>query len=151
MNMTTTNRTRWLTLIGTIITQFALGSVYTWSLFNGPLANKLSEPVSQVAFSFGLLSLALALSSSVAGKLQDRFGVRRVSVAAGLMLGVGLCLTAWSSNLMLLWLCAGVLVGLADGAGYLMTLSNCVKWFPERKGLISAFAIGSYGLGQPGL
>ena len=23
-------RTRWLTLIGTIITQFALGSVYTW-------------------------------------------------------------------------------------------------------------------------
>ena len=26
-------RTRWLTLIGTIITQFALGSVYTWSLF----------------------------------------------------------------------------------------------------------------------
>jgi len=31
-------RTRWLTLIGTVITQFALGSVYTWSLFNGQLA-----------------------------------------------------------------------------------------------------------------
>ncbi len=43
-----------------------------------------------------------------------------------------------------------VLVGLADGAGYLLTLSNCVKWFPERKGLISAFAIGSYGLGSLG-
>lgn len=150
MNTTTTNRTRWLTLIGTIITQFALGSVYTWSLFNGPLASKLDAPVSQVAFSFGLLSLTLALSSSVAGKLQDRFGVRRVSAVAGLMLGVGLCLTAWSSNLMLLWLCAGVIVGLADGAGYLMTLSNCVRWFPERKGLISAFAIGSYGLGSLG-
>ena len=34
---------------------------------------------------------------------------------------------------MMLWLSAGVLVGLADGAGYLLTLSNCVKWFPERK------------------
>lgn len=34
----------------------------------------------------------------------------------------------------MLWLSAGVLVGLADGAGYLLTLSNCVKWFPERKG-----------------
>ena len=43
-----------------------------------------------------------------------------------------------------------MLVGLADGAGYLLTLSNCVKWFPERKGLISAFAIGSYGLGSLG-
>ncbi len=38
-------RTRWLTLIGTIITQFALGSVYTWSLFNGALSVKLDAPV----------------------------------------------------------------------------------------------------------
>lgn len=43
-------RTRWLTLIGTIITQFALGSVYTRSLFNGALSAKLDAPVSQVAF-----------------------------------------------------------------------------------------------------
>ncbi|MGL5223646.1 MAG: oxalate/formate antiport family MFS transporter, partial [Plesiomonas shigelloides] len=41
-------RTRVLTLLGTIITQFALGSVYTWSLFNAQLSSKLDEPVSQV-------------------------------------------------------------------------------------------------------
>ena len=144
------NRTRWLTLIGTIITQFALGSVYTWSLFNSALSDKLGAPVSQVAFSFGLLSLGLAISSSVAGKLQERFGVKRVTMASGILLGLGFFLTAHSSSLMMLWLSAGVLVGLADGAGYLLTLSNCVKWFPERKGLISAFAIGSYGLGSLG-
>ncbi|MTH45475.1 L-lactate MFS transporter [Intestinirhabdus alba] len=150
--MTTSHyqRTRWLTLLGTIITQFALGSVYTWSLFNGALSAKLDAPVSQVAFSFGLLSLGLALSSSIAGKLQERFGVRRVTMASGILLGVGFFLTAHSGSLLMLWLSAGVLVGLADGAGYLLTLSNCVKWFPERKGLISAFAIGSYGLGSLG-
>ncbi|MDV0386421.1 MFS transporter [Klebsiella grimontii] len=126
MNAANRQYTRWLTLLGTIITQFALGSVYTWSLFNSSLSAKLDEPVSQVAFSFGLLSLGLALSSSVAGKLQERFGVKRVTMASG------------------------VLVGLADGAGYLLTLSNCVKWFPERKGLISAFSIGAYGLGSLG-
>ncbi|SUW61642.1 Inner membrane protein yhjX [Buttiauxella agrestis] len=150
MNNASYNRTRWLTLIGTIITQFALGSVYTWSLFNSALSQKLDEPISQVAFSFGLLSLGLAISSSVAGKLQERFGVRKVTMAAGVLLGVGFFLTAHSNNLLMLWLSAGVLVGLADGAGYLLTLSNCVKWFPERKGLISAFAIGSYGLGSLG-
>ncbi|HAP80633.1 MAG TPA: oxalate/formate antiport family MFS transporter, partial [Enterobacteriaceae bacterium] len=144
------NRTRWLTLFGTIVTQFALGSVYTWSLFNSALSEKLDAPVSQVAFSFGLLSLGLAISSSVAGKLQERFGVRRVTIASGLLLGLGFFLTAHSSNLMMLWLSAGVLVGLADGAGYLLTLSNCVKWFPERKGLISALSIGAYGLGSLG-
>ena len=150
MKTTDYQRTRWLTLIGTIITQFALGSVYTWSLFNGALSSKLDAPVSQVAFSFGLLSLGLAISSSVAGKLQERFGVKRVTMASGILLGVGFFLTAHSDSLIMLWLSAGVLVGLADGAGYLLTLSNCVKWFPERKGLISAFAIGSYGLGSLG-
>ncbi|WP_454124002.1 L-lactate MFS transporter [Kosakonia sp. Marseille-Q7440] len=150
MNSSFAQHTRWLTLVGTIITQFALGSVYTWSLFNSSLAEKLGEPVSQVAFSFGLLSLGLALSSSVAGKLQERFGVKRVTIASGLLLGLGFFLTAHATNLMMLWLSAGVLVGLADGAGYLLTLSNCVKWFPERKGLISAFSIGSYGLGSLG-
>lgn len=144
------NRTRWLTLAGTIITQFALGSVYTWSLFNGQLSLKMAAPVSQIAFSFGLLSLGLALASSVAGKLQDRFGVRHVTIAAGLLMAIGLVLTAYADNLFMLYLSAGVLVGLADGAGYLMTLSNCVKWFPERKGVISACAVGAYGLGSLG-
>ncbi|EPE7165626.1 L-lactate MFS transporter [Cronobacter sakazakii] len=150
MSISIHSRTRWLTLVGTIITQFALGSVYTWSLFNSALSQKLDEPVSQVAFSFGLLSLGLALSSSVAGKLQERFGVKRVTIASGVLLGLGLVFTSHASNLMMLWLSAGVLVGLADGAGYLLTLSNCVKWFPERKGLISAFSIGAYGLGSLG-
>lgn len=144
------NRTRWLTLAGTIITQFALGSVYTWSLFNGQLSLKMAAPVSQIAFSFGLLSLGLALASSVAGKLQDRFGVLHVTIAAGLLMAIGLVLTACADNLFMLYLSAGVLVGLADGAGYLMTLSNCVKWFPERKGVISACAVGAYGLGSLG-
>ena len=144
------NAIRYRTLAGTVITQFALGSVYTWSLFNAQLSHKLSEPVSQVAFAFGLLSLALAVASSMAGKLQERFGVRKVAIASGLMLGLGFYLTSHAGSLIMLYLCAGLLVGFADGAGYLMSLSNCVKWFPERKGLISACAIGAYGLGSLG-
>ncbi len=144
------NRDRLFTLLGTIITQFALGSVYTWSLFNSPLADKLSVPVSRVAFSFGILSLSLAIASSLSGKLQERFGVRKVTICAGLLLGASLSLTAYASNLILLYVFAGLLVGFADGTGYLMTLSNCVKLFPERKGLVSACAIGAYGLGSLG-
>ncbi|NQZ50047.1 MAG: OFA family MFS transporter [Moritella sp.] len=144
------NRDRLFTLLGTIITQFALGSVYTWSLFNAQLADKLSVPVSRVAFSFGILSLSLAIASSLSGKLQERFGVRKVTICAGLLLGASLSLTAYASNLILLYVFAGLLVGFADGTAYLMTLSNCVKLFPERKGLVSACAIGAYGLGSLG-
>lgn len=144
------NPVRYRTLVGTIITQFALGSVYTWSLFNAQLSTRLGEPISKVAFAFGLLSLALALASSLAGKLQEHFSVRQIATGAGLLLGLGFFLTSHASNLLSLYLFAGVMVGFADGAGYLLTLSNCVKWFPERKGLISACAIGAYGLGSLG-
>ncbi len=65
MDTQSLNQKKFLTLVGTVITQFALGSVYTWSLFNSPLAEKLGDPISQVAFSFGLLSLSLAVASSV--------------------------------------------------------------------------------------
>lgn len=150
MNNQLSNQRRMLTLAGTVLTQFALGSVYTWSLFNSPLAEKLGEPVSQVAFSFGILSLALAVASSLSGKMQERFGVRNVTVGAGLLLGASLLLTAHAENLTMLYIFAGFLVGFADGTGYLMTLTNCVKLFPERKGLTSACAIGAYGLGSLG-
>lgn len=141
---------KWLTLIGTVIAQFALGSVYTWSLFNSPLAEKINEPVSQIAFSFGILSLALAFASSISGKLQDRFGVKNVTIGAGVLLGASLLLASHATNLISLYICIGLLVGFADGTGYLMTLSNCVKYFPQHKGLVSACAIGSYGLGSLG-
>lgn len=144
------NAARYRTLAGTIITQFALGSVYTWSLFNASLSNSLDEPVNKVAFVFGLLSLALALASSLAGKLQERFSVCQIASGAGVLMGLGLFLTSRADNLIALYLTAGLMVGFADGAGYLLTLSNCVKWFPERKGLISALAIGAYGLGSLG-
>ncbi|MFQ6372638.1 MFS transporter [Shewanella sp. YIC-542] len=148
--MVSVARLRILTLIGTVIAQFALGSVYTWSLFNAGLADKLNVPVDNVAFSFGILSLSLALASSISGKMQERFGVTKVTVAAGLMMGLGLLLTAQASSVAMLYLCAGLLLGFADGTGYLLTLSNCVRWFPERKGAISALSIGAYGLGSLG-
>ncbi|WP_313197876.1 MFS transporter [Rhizobium sp.] len=144
------NSKRYFTLVGTILCQFGLGSVYTWSLFNEGLSAKLSQPLTQVAFTFGLLSLALAVGSSLSGKLQEKFGLRSVAITAGLALGLGLYLTSTASNLTLLYIYGGILVGAADGAGYLLTLSNCVKWFPERKGLASAFSIGAYGLGSLG-
>jgi len=55
-----------------------------------------------VAFSCGLLSLGLAIASSLAGKLQERFGVRRVTIGAGILMASGFWLTAHADNLMML-------------------------------------------------
>nr|EKU5185953.1 MFS transporter [Klebsiella oxytoca] len=141
------NHTRWLTFVGTLLAQFALGSVYTWSLFNSHFALQLHTSIPNVAFTFGILCLCLALASCFAGQLQEKFGVKLLTIISGVALLIGLGLTGISHNVAMLWIFGGVLVGFADGIGYLLTLTNCIRWFPERKGLISAFSIGCYGLG----
>lgn len=138
----------WPIVLGTIIMQMGLGTIYTWSLFNQPLANKFGWELGSVSVTFSITSFALAFATLFAGKLQDRFGLRRLTAAAGILLGLGLMLSSQASSLPLLYLLAGVVVGYADGTAYITSLSNLLKWFPGRKGLISGVSVGAYGTGS---
>lgn len=139
---------RWLIIIGTIICQLGLGTIYTWSLFNQPLVNKYGWQLNRVALTFSITSFALAFGTLFAGKLQDRLGIRRLISITGIILGAGLMLTSKVNSLPLLYILVGVIVGAADGVAYITTLSNCIKWFPEKKGLISGISVGAYGTGS---
>lgn len=139
---------RWLIVVGTIIVQMGLGTIYTWSLFNQPLVEHFGWKLNSVSLTFSITSLALALSTLVAGKLQDKFGIRRLLIGAGIVLGAGLIISSQVSSLWMLYILAGVIVGAADGTAYITSLSNLIKWFPERKGLISGISVGAYGTGS---
>ncbi|MFL6517733.1 MAG: MFS transporter, partial [Bacillus sp. (in: firmicutes)] len=139
---------RWLIVLGTIIVQMGLGTIYTWSLFNQPLVELFNWKLSSVAITFSITSLALAISTLFAGKLQDKWGLRRLICCAGLVLGAGLILTSQVSSLWMLYILVGVVVGAADGTAYITSLSNLIKWFPERTGLISGISVGAYGTGS---
>ena len=146
MNSQTSNR--WLIVLGTIIVQMGLGSIYTWSLFNQPLVDHFGWQLNSVAITFSITSFALAFSTLFAGKLQDRWGIRRLIVTAGIVLGAGLIISSQVSALWMLYIMAGVVVGFADGSAYITSLSNLIKWFPEKKGLISGISVGAYGTGS---
>ncbi|AKO94875.1 L-lactate MFS transporter [Priestia filamentosa] len=146
MNSQTSNR--WLIVLGTIIVQMGLGTIYTWSLFNQPLVDHFGWQLNSVAITFSITSFALAFSTLFAGKLQDRWGIRRLIATAGIVLGAGLIISSQVSSLWMLYILAGVVVGFADGTAYITSLSNLIKWFPERKGLTSGISVGAYGTGS---
>lgn len=137
-----------IVIIGTVITQLGLGSIYTWSLFNQPIVNKFGWGLSKVALTFSIASFALSVSTLAAGKLQERFGIRKLTSFCGIILGVGLILTSKVSSIGMLYILAGILVGAMDGIAYITTLSNAIKWFPNKKGLISGISVGAYGTGS---
>ncbi|PLT29662.1 L-lactate MFS transporter [Peribacillus deserti] len=146
--MKTSLKNRWLIVLGTIIVQMGLGTIYTWSLFNQPLKEKFGWDLSTVAITFSITSFSLAFATLFAGKLQDKWGLRRLIACAGIVLGAGLMLSSQISSLWMLFILAGFVVGFADGTAYITTLSNLIKWFPERKGLISGISVGAYGTGS---
>ncbi|WP_337588179.1 MFS transporter, partial [Paenibacillus graminis] len=148
MTTTTAGSKRWLIVLGTVIMQMGLGTIYTWSLFNAQLVSKFGWELSSVSITFSITSFALAFATLFAGKLQDRFGLRRLTAAAGIMLGLGLILSSQASSLPMFYLLAGVVVGYADGTAYITSLSNLIKWFPKNKGLISGVSVGAYGTGS---
>ncbi|MDQ0201577.1 L-lactate MFS transporter [Neobacillus ginsengisoli] len=146
--MKASNDKRWLIVLGTIIVQMGLGTIYTWSLFNQPLVEHFGWKLNSVAVTFSITSFALAFSTLFAGKLQDKWGIRRLIGCAGIVLGTGLILSSQISSLWMLYILAGVVVGFADGTAYITSLSNLIKWFPEKKGLISGISVGAYGTGS---
>lgn len=142
------NVNRLLIIIGTVIVQMGLGTIYTWSLFNQPLVDKFGWELSATAVTFSITSFALAFATLFAGRLQDKWGLRRLIAAAGILLGVGLILSSQVSSLWMLYIVAGAVVGFANGTAYITSLSNLIKWFPERKGLISGISVGAFGTGS---
>ena len=135
-------------LIGTMIAQLGLGTLYTWSMFNEPLGKLHGWTIEQVALSFSITSFALAVSTLFSGKLQEIFGAKKVVAVCGIILGLGLMFAAKMDSLDTLYISAGIIVGVADGIAYMITLTNCIKWFPNKKGIIAGLAIGCYGLGS---
>ncbi|MGF7048452.1 OFA family oxalate/formate antiporter-like MFS transporter [Paenibacillus sp. DS2015] len=146
--MKNTTMNRWLIVLGTIIVQMGLGTIYTWSLFNQPLVSKFGWELSSVATTFSITSFSLAIATLFAGKLQDKWGIRKLISIAGVVLGLGLMASSQVHSLALIYLLAGVVVGFADGIAYITSLSNLIKWFPERKGLISGVSVGAFGMGS---
>lgn len=68
--MEKTSGNRWLVAVGTIIAQIGLGTIYTWSLFNQPLANKFETNISDVSITFSIMSLALAVAAMFGDALE---------------------------------------------------------------------------------
>ncbi|MBA5851356.1 OFA family MFS transporter [Clostridium sp. cel8] len=138
----------WLIVVGSMIAQLGLGTIYTWSLFNQPLVNMFGWDLNKVSMTFSITSFALAFSTLFAGKLQEKIGIKKLVTICGILLGIGLIASSKVNSIVMLYVTAGIVVGAADGMAYITILSNCIKWFPNKKGIISGLSVGAYGTGS---
>jgi MFS transporter, OFA family, oxalate/formate antiporter len=141
-------RNRWGIALAGVFMQIALGAVYAWSVFRDPLMRQFHWTISQVTLTFTIAIFVLGCSSFFGGLWLNRKGPRIVAITGGALYGLGVFLASFSADkLWWLYLSYGLIGGIGLGFGYIVPVAVLVKWFPDKRGLLTGIAVGGFGAG----
>ncbi|MCK4624431.1 MAG: OFA family MFS transporter [Phycisphaerae bacterium] len=138
-------------VVGAILIQLCLGAIYAWSVFTKKITAAdggygFSASQAMWIFSAGLAAFAVVMV--LAGRLQAKVGPRPIAVAGGIVLGAGYILGGFLGKTFIAQLiCIGLIGGAGIGLAYVVPIAVGVKWFPDKKGLISGLAVAGFGFG----
>lgn len=139
---------RWGIAVAGVFLQIALGAVYAWSVFRLPLAKQFGWSISEITLTFTISIFVLGVAAFFGGLWLNRKGPRIVALTGGLLYGGGVFLASFSDHrLWWLYLTYGVIGGTGVGFSYIVPVAVLVKWFPDRRGLITGVAVGGFGAG----
>jgi OFA family oxalate/formate antiporter-like MFS transporter len=143
---------RWLILAASCLANLCLGSIYAWSVFASSMADYLSV-LHNTVITTGDLAIVYTIANSVGpitmisgGWFNDRFGPKKVILIGGLMFGIGTFLSGFANSIGFLIVTYGLIGGLGLGMAYGCTISSCVKFFPDKRGLVGGITTAAYGL-----
>ena len=162
---------RWLVPPAALAIHLSIGMAYGFSVFWLPLTQTLAtaDPgrcnlsilaelvttecnwtVPMVSFTFTLFIFMLGVSAALWGGWLEHAGPRKSGFIAALCWGGGMAIGGIGvavHQLWLVWLGCGILGGVGQGLGYITPVSTLIKWFPDRRGMATGFAIMGYGGG----
>ncbi|MBQ9007670.1 MAG: OFA family MFS transporter [Atopobiaceae bacterium] len=141
---------RWMILAASCLVNLCIGSLYAWSVFVRPMAERLTtttgQEVTNLAIVFTLANAVGPITMISGGAIVDRIGPKWVIRMGGILFGVGMIASGFATSVAWLLVTYGLGVGLGVGMVYGATVSNAVKFFPDRRGLVGGIATASYGI-----
>ncbi|NQT78673.1 MAG: OFA family MFS transporter [Bacteroidetes bacterium] len=142
---------RWLVVVGAILIQLALGAIYAWSVFTPKLTAadgvyQFSAGEAAWVFSAGLFFFALVMIW--AGRKLNSIGPQKLAIAGGVVLGLGYILAGFFGDSFITQLIfIGIIGGSGIGLAYVVPIAVGVKWFPDKKGMLTGLAVAGFGFG----
>ena len=146
--MNNTKQNRWLVVLGGIICQFCAGMIYSWSLYVNPLIAAHGWEKSAVTLTFSITTFLIPIVMIFASKTMRKIGPAKTALIGAVFLTLGPVVSAFAAAPMMLYLGYGVCCGIGVGYIYGVPIATSVKWFPEKKGLISGLTVAGFGLGS---
>jgi MFS transporter, OFA family, oxalate/formate antiporter len=139
---------RWRVVVGGVLMNLALGSLYAWSVFVAPLEKEFGWTRAETSLVFTIAVVTFAVTFIFGGRLQDRRGPRAATFIGAVLVSLGFFLTSLTSSLAFLYVVFGVIVGAGNGFGYATPIPVASKWFPDKRGLVVGLMVGGYGAGS---
>lgn len=139
---------RWFAVLGGVLMNLSLGSIYGWSLYVPALQQSLSLSRTETSNIFSIAIAVFAITFLIGGRLQDKKGPYLVSLIGSVLFGLGFLLTSGASSLTEMYLAYGLVVGSGAGFGYVTPIGVVAKWFPDRRGLVVGISVGAFGAGS---
>jgi len=139
---------RGMVVIGAILIQLALGAIYAWSVFTPSLVEAgWSKENTQWVFAIGLASFAIVMV--FAGKKLTTWGPQKLAWIGGIVLGLGYLLAGLvgGTSFWALLLLIGLIGGAGIGFAYVVPIAVGMRWFPDKKGMITGLAVAGFGFG----
>ncbi len=141
---------RWWIAVAAIIMQICLGTVYAWSVFKGPLKSAHNWGETEVQITFMICIGVIGLAAAFGGMLVDKKGPRFVATLGGLLFGTGTLLAGYADQIGSIWMLYlgfGLIGGLGNGFGYVTPIATLIRWFPDKRGLVTGLAVMGFGAG----
>jgi OFA family oxalate/formate antiporter-like MFS transporter len=140
---------RWRFVGAAIVMQLCLGALYSWSVVRGPLEAVYGWDKAQSIAPYRYSVAFFAIAMIIAGFWQDKKGPRLVGSVGGVLLGTGCLLASFIGTTPGGMIFAyGVIGGLGVGFAYVTPIATCVKWFPDKRGMIVGLAVLGFGAGS---
>ena len=135
-------------MVGAILIQLCLGAIYAWSVFTPALKDAgWTKVETQIVFSVGLAFFAIVMVW--AGKKLAVWGPKKLATLSAVVLGIGYALAGLfgGTNFWALTILIGVIGGAGIGIGYVVPIAVGMRWFPDKKGMITGLAVAGFGFG----
>ena len=140
-----------LAVMGGCCIHLMIGSFYLWgtiSTFMVSYFRKEGNPdltMAQANILFPVTSVMNCLFNNVGLWLSAKYGSRRATLICSLLNSLLVLVSSFCTNFWLFFFIYGVGQGIMAGCLYLTPIRIAVRYFPENKGLVSGFIMGSYG------
>jgi MFS family permease len=132
-----------------VLTGFATVFIYSFSFMVKPLQQEFGWSREQIARSFSLAAISVAICSPFIGRLFDRIEPRKLIAAMMAALGLGLGSLAYlTPHLTQLYLSA-IFIGIAGTGTYQLGYARIVTaWFERRLGAALSIVVAGSGVGS---